>query len=266
MPAPPLALWWRAAGSEPPDPLGARSGAWPLQTATTTHGPRILATRRRVLGAGETPASCPLYPALKCSFSWCRFQCKKTLACSHDCEAPCHDNVTIKLEDVPRAAGPWEERGPTTAVRALPCPPCQVPVPITCLGGHETCPWPCSEARPGPCGRKCGRSLPCGNHRCERDCHKVRHAADAEVAGSNCKKCESECLVPRSPACPHPCPLPCHLPPCSPCTTVVKLRCHCGLTNLLRKCGEFQEAEEQEKEALQSCNDQCPKLMECSHR
>jgi len=196
----------------------------------------------------------------------CKFPCDIQLDCKHRCQAACHDNITVRLQETSKPAGPWEERGPVTVVKSVECPPCQHPVPITCLGSHETCDWPCHTARPGPCGRKCGRKLPCGNHACERECHKVRHPPDSVSAGLNCKKCESPCLVPRSPACPHPCPLPCHTPPCSPCTNIIKLKCHCGISNLLRKCGELLQAQGEEREAMTCCNDQCPKLMDCSHR
>ena len=74
--------------------------------------------------------------------------------------------------------------------------------------------WPCHVAKPAPCERKCGRELPCGNHTCARDCHKVRHAQDMVMAGINCKKCEAECEVVRPPGCPHPCrPPPCTCQP-----------------------------------------------------
>ena len=196
----------------------------------------------------------------------CKYPCAKDLSCGHTCKVPCHDNVTIKVEETSKPAGPWEERGPKILVRALECPPCEAPVPVTCLGSHETSDWPCHASKPAPCGRECGRSLPCGNHSCSRDCHKVRNAPDTIVAGSNCRKCELECQVERSPACPHPCPLPCHPPPCKPCTNVIKLRCHCGLANLLRKCGEYLIAIGEEKKEMLCCTDQCPKTLECSHR
>ena len=196
----------------------------------------------------------------------CKFPCSKDLSCGHKCEVSCHDNVTVKVEETSRPAGPWEERGPKILVRALDCPPCEAPVPVTCLGGHETADWPCHASKPAPCGRECGRSLSCGNHSCSRDCHKVRNAPDTIVAGSNCRKCELECQVERSPACPHPCPLPCHPPPCAPCANVIKLRCHCGLANLLRKCGEYLIASVEEKKEVLCCTDQCPKTLECSHR
>ena len=100
--------------------------------------------------------------------------------------------------------------GPATEVKNLDCPECQHPVPVTCLGGHETSDWPCYIAKSASCGRKCGRSLPCGNHTCDRDCHKVKNAPNDIQSGSNCRKCESECTKPRPKGCNHACLKPCH--------------------------------------------------------
>ena len=76
----------------------------------------------------------------------------------------------------------------TTLVKNLECPECQHPVPVTCLGGHETSDWPCAIAKSAPCGRKCGRSLACENHTCDRDCHKVKNAPNDLQSGSNCRQ------------------------------------------------------------------------------
>jgi len=196
----------------------------------------------------------------------CKQVCGQEMTCGHICPAVCHDNVQVKVVDNTKPVGPWEEKAPVIKISKLPCPPCNSPVPVTCLGQHETSSWPCHLAKPAPCGRKCGRSLPCGNHTCTRDCHKVRHAENDTSAGVNCKKCDAECGVPRPQGCSHPCPLPCHLPPCPPCSINIKIKCHCGLTNLYRKCGEFLAASNSEKEEMMCCQDQCPKLMTCGHR
>ena len=105
----------------------------------------------------------------------CRLPCNKPLACGHSCSAECHENVKVKVEDKTKPAGPWEVRkGPQYIMTSTPCPPCGHPVSVTCLGGHETASYPCHLAKPASCGRKCGRQLPCGNHTCSRECHKVR--------------------------------------------------------------------------------------------
>ena len=89
------------------------------------------------------------------------------------------DLIKVRVEDKNRPAGPWEAKGPQWTIAALPCPPCEAPVEVTCLGGHETALWPCHSAKPASCGRKCGRQLPCENCTCSRDCHRVRGVEDA---------------------------------------------------------------------------------------
>lgn len=197
----------------------------------------------------------------------CRQVCGQPLvACGHLCPAACHDQVTVRVEEQARPVGPWEERGPSYVTKQLPCPPCRVPVPVACLGKHEVADWPCHEAKPASCGRLCGRLLACTNHTCERDCHKVRHAADDVSAGINCKKCESECLKPRPPGCSHACPNRCHPGSCPPCEVNLKLKCHCGINNLYLKCFQFTTSSQEERTASLSCTDQCPKVLSCGHR
>lgn len=42
--------------------------------------------------------------------------------------------------------------------------------------------FPCCEVREYSCGRRCGRSLACGNHLCERGCHVIINPpGDGEV-------------------------------------------------------------------------------------
>ncbi len=33
--------------------------------------------------------------------------------------------------------------------------------------------FPCHEAKPFNCGRKCGRPLKCGHHLCDKECHEI---------------------------------------------------------------------------------------------
>lgn len=202
------------------------------------------------------PGSCPP----------CRQVCERTLECGHTCPATCHEKVLVRVEDQARPVGPWEERGPSFVLKKLPCPPCCFPVPVACLGKHEVANWPCHEAKPASCGRLCGRKLPCTNHTCERECHKVRHATDDMSAGINCKKCEVECRKPRPRGCTHACPGRCHPGPCPSCEVNLKLKCHCGISNLYIKCFQFTSSSQEEKSASLSCTDQCPKVLSCGHR
>ena len=121
-------------------------------------------------------------------------------------------------------------------------------------------------AKPSSCGRSCGRTLLCGNHYCERDCHRVKNAPDTVQAGTNCRKCESECLKPRPEGCNHACLRPCHPDLCAPCGQMMKIWCNCGITQLYVKCGEWIAAGEERKHEMACCQDQCPKIMSCGHR
>lgn len=196
----------------------------------------------------------------------CKQACLKVMKCGHSCPVTCHDQVLVKIDDTKKASTPWEDTGPKAEIRELECPPCRFPVPVTCLGGHETADWPCSIAKAASCGRKCGRSLPCSNHACLRDCHRVKNAPDEAQCGSNCRKCESECLKQRPEGCSHSCLKPCHPGPCDPCGQMIRIRCNCGITQLYVKCGEWTSADEAAKRQMSCCNDQCPKQMECGHR
>uniref|UniRef100_A0A452I3U3 NF-X1-type domain-containing protein n=1 Tax=Gopherus agassizii TaxID=38772 RepID=A0A452I3U3_9SAUR len=94
----------------------------------------------------------------------CRQSCQKVLKCSHLCPASCHDEALVKQTGLHQPAGPWEQPSePAFIQTALPCPPCQVPVPT---------PLPCHSAGPYSCKRFCGRLLDCQNHTCMKECHK----------------------------------------------------------------------------------------------
>ena len=118
----------------------------------------------------------------------CNLPCGRQMSCGHDCIAACHDKVKVKVTNQ-NAAGPWEQ-AQTIETRTLDCPDCPQVVPVQCLGQHDTSNLPCHAAKVTSCGRPCGRPLPCGNHVCQRKCHKVKHAKDSVSAGSNCVKCE----------------------------------------------------------------------------
>ncbi len=47
---------------------------------------------------------------------------------------------------------------------------------------------------------------------------------------------------------------------------LIRIRCHCTMSQLYVKCGDWTTAEDATKELLGCCKDQCPKLMSCSHR
>lgn len=219
----------------------------------------------------QAPSNChhPARTPHNCHFGNCppcKQPCGQTMACQHICPAPCHDQVKVKINPGKKAAVPWEETGPKIETKTLACPDCQVPVPVTCLGGHDTSDYPCFMAKMASCGRKCGRNLACGNHQCTRDCHKVKHAPNATDAGTNCRKCELECQRARPEGCPHICNKPCHADPCQECTQMIRIACHCALLQVYVECGKWIQSEGEQRETLGSCKNQCPKLMACGHR
>ncbi|XP_012279263.1 NF-X1-type zinc finger protein NFXL1 [Orussus abietinus] len=197
----------------------------------------------------------------------CRAVCDLAhAACGHACPAICHARVWVRPteEGASRpvvAVGPWQRRPPKSerrVLRALPCPPCEVPVPVTCFGEHETLPRPCHLAVPDSCARECARPLTCANHRCARLCHRPGAPA--------CDSCERPCELPRPEGCTHACARPCHPAPCEPCQRLVKVSCHCGINALYRRCSELTLASPEAKRQMLACGNQCPKNYSCGHR
>uniref|UniRef100_A0A8K9UTS7 Nuclear transcription factor, X-box binding-like 1 n=1 Tax=Oncorhynchus mykiss TaxID=8022 RepID=A0A8K9UTS7_ONCMY len=196
----------------------------------------------------------------------CRQACLLALKrCQHPCPQPCHDQVMVKTSDRV-LAGPWEQSSEPAFVRkALPCPPCLVPIPTACLGEHEVSPVPCHRRGPFSCKRVCGRTLTCGNHSCTKDCHRVTATTNKLQAGPECVVCEEGCVNPRPPGCPHPCLLACHPGSCPPCQQMTRQRCHCKISLLYIDCLTFRSAEDETKADLGSCKNQCPKQLSCGH-
>ncbi|XP_050511644.1 NF-X1-type zinc finger protein NFXL1 [Diabrotica virgifera virgifera] len=194
----------------------------------------------------------------------CRQICNKIHnKCSHSCPVTCHSAVLVKIEGQ-KASMPWEQVKPQVVRRELPCPDCVVKMPVTCLGEHETSDWPCYMSKPSSCHRQCGRLLDCGNHRCTWLCHTVKDAPDNIKAGANCEKCENSCSKQRPEGCTHACPKPCHPGDCPPCKTMIRIKCYCGLNQPYVTCADW--LNEEKKEELQTCGNQCPKNYECGHR
>ncbi|CAL9694794.1 unnamed protein product [Knipowitschia caucasica] len=190
----------------------------------------------------------------------CTLPCDRALrGCDHHCPRPCHDRVLVQSQQV-QLAGPWEQPSkPAFEKKALPCAPCQVPIPTSCFGGHEVSPVPCHRRGPFSCGRQCGCPLTCTNHSCSRPCHPV-------APGNKCEECELGCLKPRPLGCPHSCSKPCHSGPCPPCPQTLRQRCHCKISCLYIACTEWTAADDGTKTKLCSCNNQCPKQLSCGHR
>ncbi len=104
----------------------------------------------------------------------CNLICNKTLKCGHVCSAVCHSAVQIETIENKDRDGPWVALKVKKEFKNLECPDCPVPCDVKCLGNHETSKLPCYRAESYNCGKKCGRLLECGHHRCQIECHKVR--------------------------------------------------------------------------------------------
>nr|XP_057924345.1 NF-X1-type zinc finger protein NFXL1 [Doryrhamphus excisus]XP_057924346.1 NF-X1-type zinc finger protein NFXL1 [Doryrhamphus excisus] len=181
------------------------------------------------------------------------------IGCAHTCPQPCHDQVLVKSQQV-QLSGPWEQPSkPAFVTKALPCPPCQVPVPVSCLGEHEVSPLPCHHRGRFSCKRPCGQPLTCGNHTCSRECHLVN-------SSDKCEECEEGCSKPRPHLCPHTCPLPCHPGDCPDCSQMIRQRCYCKMSVLYVECMKMTLSDEDTRKAMGSCGNQCPKELSCGHR
>lgn len=194
----------------------------------------------------------------------CEAFCKKQYkTCSHECISKCHKAVAVVFQQVDKPATPWEVQPPKTKIMALDCPPCTAKVMVQCYGRHETVSQVCHEAQKRPCGRECGRALDCGNHLCAMLCHLYTRDPKYPNVPSECEQCVKECEVPRPANCTHKCSLQnCHPGECPRCDILQKIKCHCGLTDKYIRCHQLAKVTEE----MLSCNQQCPKNLECGHR
>lgn len=117
------------------------------------------------------------------------------------------------------------------------CPPCVVPVPQTCLGGHAERMSTCAEAAAHPtwtCSKPCGRPLACTRHTCGRGCGEC-------IAPGGCGECSAPCAIPRPEFCSHACSIrKCHPLDCPPCRVVSRVACLCLKTTKELTCTELQ--------------------------
>ncbi|KAG5844963.1 hypothetical protein ANANG_G00133740 [Anguilla anguilla] len=170
----------------------------------------------------------------------CRLPCQRALgACGHACPAPCHDEVMVKTADRAQLAGPWEQPSePAFVCKALPCPPCLVPIPTACLGKHEVSPVPCHARGPFSCGRPCGGPWPAG----------TTPAAASATESPRPTGRATRSRLGRSAR------------------GMVRLKCHCKITTLFIECLKLTTTDEDSRRLLGSCNNQCPKQLTCGHR
>ncbi|ESO86262.1 hypothetical protein LOTGIDRAFT_129545 [Lottia gigantea] len=127
----------------------------------------------------------------------CHQVCQKQHDCEHTVRHNCHSEET--------------------------CPPCTALTEKRCVGGHEIRKnIPC-HIKDIMCGYPCGRTLPCGKHKCKQTCHKGDCLPEGEA-------CTQPCDIKRE-ECGHPCGAPCHPDsPCPPvaCKTEISVKCACG--------------------------------------
>ena len=119
------------------------------------------------------------------------------------------------------------------------------------------------------CSLICGKTLSCGNHKCEQVCHEdecgeciylpsnvktcpcgkilcpERHSCLDEIPN-----CDSECL--KKLNCGHFCESKCHSGECKACDKIIEHKCECGKSNIDSKCG-----------TTPKCIRSCSQLMSC---
>jgi NF-X1-type zinc finger protein NFXL1 len=181
--------------------------------------------------------------------------------CNHTCRAICHTKVWMKIKPngISKPIGPWENQKERWEYKSFPCPPCEISVMVTCLGGHETLTQPCHKAISASCFRQCGQLLSCTNHKCEKLCHKLELLDNDNNDQNKCMVCEKSCVLLRPKGCTHICPKFCHPAPCEPCTQLVKVPCHCGINILYVRCAQLTSATLEKRKELLLCGNQCPR-------
>lgn len=150
-----------------------------------------------------------LYPPQPCGTQPppCRRLCSRVHSCEHTPQHCCH------MEDE--------------------CPPCPVLVSKMCMGGHQLRNSVPCHLKDVSCGARCLKPLPCGEHKCDRNCHR----GECLEAGQVCKQ---PCTIPRED-CFHPCGVPCHGGERCPdvaCRTAVTLHCPCGRRSKQVTCAQ----------------------------
>ncbi|XP_065182984.1 transcriptional repressor NF-X1-like [Sycon ciliatum] len=150
-----------------------------------------------------------LYPPQPCGTRppYCNRICSRVHACNHEPQHLCHN------EDQ--------------------CPVCPELVTKLCMGGHEERNAVPCHLDDVSCGKHCRRPMACGEHVCDRMCHRGECLASDAV-------CAQACTQPR-PDCGHACANPCHPgTPCpeTACYTDVTLRCPCGRRSVQVSCAK----------------------------
>ncbi|KAK2513677.1 Nfxl1 [Columba guinea] len=162
-----------------------------------------------------------------------------------------------------QSAGPWEQPSePAFIQTALPCPPCEVPIPVECLGQHEAgaecsqCEEECTKPRPSGCPHRC--VLPCHPGNCPSclqmlkiKCHcklSMLYIECLKLTSADLKEkellisCKNQC--PKELPCGHRCKEICHSGSCPlNCSQKVKLRCHCKRLKKEVQCSKIEDGQ-----------------------
>jgi len=172
-----------------------------------------------------------LQPPLPCGTKPppCRFKCERPKDCGHpQLDHSCH------LDD-------------------QPCPKCAFLTAKPCLCGKSVLKnQPCwlTEVR---CGQVCGRTLKCGTHKCQKQCHRPGECEEP---------CTQACGKELS-TCGHPCLAPCHFPqPCKeekPCPHKIFVTCECQRIKQEAKCNASRNGDGNQKKVLK-CDEECARL------
>ncbi|CZT53118.1 related to cysteine-rich protein NFX-1 [Rhynchosporium secalis] len=162
----------------------------------------------------------------------CRFDCTRRPNCGHpQIKHQCHEDT----ED---------------------CPKCPFLVEKPCVCGKKTLKnQPCwfTEVR---CGLPCNKKLRCGNHFCQKMCHRNGQCEDA--ASSCTQACGRKKTV-----CEHTCLDPCHAPyPCketTPCQAKTFITCECQNQKQAIRCLASKSSPGNSEKTL-DCNEECLRL------
>uniref|UniRef100_A0A6Q2Y0G7 NF-X1-type domain-containing protein n=1 Tax=Esox lucius TaxID=8010 RepID=A0A6Q2Y0G7_ESOLU len=148
-----------------------------------------------------------------------------------------------------------------------PCPPCPKMVSVSCMCGKASpLPRRCSN-KPWSCQKRCGKTLPCGQHTCTSSCHSGVCDPCPRVSVQKCvcgrEEAERQCASPvwhcpqvcgRPLSCGnHTCERVCHSGVCGVCPRSGNRACPCGKSKCSLPCTED----------VPTCGDTCDKLMEC---
>jgi transcriptional repressor NF-X1 len=133
------------------------------------------------------------------------------------------------------------------------CPKCPFLTTKSCLCGKNVLKnQPCwlSDVR---CGDICGKTLRCGIHKCQKQCHRPG-------------ECEEPCKQPcgkELSTCGHPCMSSCHFPSVckedKPCQHKIFITCECQRIKQEAKCGASRQSDGNTKKTLK-CDEECARL------